>query len=61
MVHGLSPTPKKISKKTLTKHHARDRFEDLVEGEFFNRAFKKSLLIFHGCPTRKDAFPVITG
>lgn len=61
MIHGLSPTPKKISKKTSTKRHTRDRFEDLVEREFFNGAFKKSLLIFHGCPTGKDAFPVITG
>jgi hypothetical protein len=61
MVHGLSPTPKTISKKTLTKRYTRDRFEDLMEGEFFNGAFKKSLLIFHDSPARKDVFPVITG
>jgi len=61
MVHGSGSTPKKISKKTLTKRQPRDRFEDLMEGEFLNGAFKKSLLILHERPTRKDVFPVITG
>jgi hypothetical protein len=57
MVHGSGSTPKKISKKTLTKRPTRDRFEDLMEGEFFNGAFKKNLLILHERPTQKDVFP----
>jgi len=57
MVHGSGSTLKKISKKTLTKRPTRDRFEDFMEGEFFNGAFKKSLLILHERPTRKDVFP----
>ena len=61
MVHGSGSTPKKISKKTLTKRHTKDRFEDLMEREFFNGAFKKSLLILHERPTQKDVFPAITG
>jgi hypothetical protein len=61
MVHGSGSTLKKISKKTLTKRPARDRFEDLMGGEFYNGAFKKSLLILHEHPTQKDVFPVITG
>jgi len=61
MVHGSGSTPKKISKKTLNKRQPRDRFEGLMEREFFNGAFKRNLLILHECPTRKDAFPVITG
>jgi hypothetical protein len=61
MVHGFGSTLKKISKKTLIKPSPRDRFEDLMEGEFFNGAFKKNLVILHECPTRKGAFSVITG
>jgi len=61
MVHTSGSTFKKISKKSLIRSPTRDRFEDLVEGEFYNGAFKKNLLIFHECPTRKGAFPVITG
>jgi hypothetical protein len=61
MVHASGSATKKISEKTLTKRQPRDRFEDLMGGEFFNGAFKKNLLIFHECPTRKDAFAVITG
>ncbi len=61
MVHGYGSPPKKISKKALIKHSARGRFEDIMEGEFFNGAFKKNLLIFHERPALKDAFPVITG
>jgi hypothetical protein len=57
MVHGSGSTPKNISKKTLTKRPTRDRFEDLMEGEFFNGAFKKNLLILHERPTQKDVFP----
>jgi len=61
MVHGYGPPVKKISKKTLMKPPSRDRFGVLMEGEFFNGAFKKTLLILHEHPTRKDAFPIITG
>ncbi len=61
MVHGYGAPPKKISKKTLIKHSAKDRFRDIMEGEFFNGAFKKNLLILHEHPAQKDAFPVITG
>jgi hypothetical protein len=61
MVHTSGSTFKKISKKSLIRSPTRDRFEDLVEGEFYNGAFKKNLLIFHECPTRKGTFPVITG
>jgi hypothetical protein len=61
MAHASWSTLKKISKKSLIKPPTRDRFEDLVEGEFYNGAFKKNLLIFHECPTRKGAFSVITG
>ena len=62
MVHDSGSTLIKISKKTLSKHPSRDRFRDLMEGEFFNGALKESLLIFHEHPTqKKDVFPVITG
>ena len=61
MVHTSGSTLKKTSEKCLITPPTRDRFEDLVKGEFYNAAFKKNLLIFHECPTRKDAFPVITG
>ena len=61
MVHGSESTPKKISKETLIKRPPRDRFEDRMEKEFFNGAFKKNLLIFHECPPRKGVFSVITG
>lgn len=61
MVHGYGAPPKKISKKTLIKHSAKGRFEDSMEGEFFNGAFKKTLLILHEHPAQKDALPVITG
>jgi hypothetical protein len=61
MASDSGPLLKKISKKTFIKHPPRDRFEDLMEGEFFNGAFKKSLLIRHERPTQKDIFPVITG
>ena len=61
MVHESGSATKNISKKTLTKRQPRDRFEDLMEGEFFNGAFKKNLLILHERPTRENVFPVITG
>jgi hypothetical protein len=55
------PPLKRISKKTFIKYPPRDRFEDLMAGEFYNGAFKKNLLILHERPTQKDIFPVITG
>ena len=61
MVHGYGAPPKKILKKTLIKHCAKGCFEDFREGEFFNGAFKKNLLILHEHPAQKNAFPVITG
>jgi hypothetical protein len=61
MVHGSDSFSKKSLKRTLTKHHPGDRFEDLMKGEFFNGAFKKSLLLSHESPPRKQHFPLITG
>jgi hypothetical protein len=61
MVHDPGSTLKKISKKTFLKPSPRDRSEDLMEGEFYNGAFKRNLLIFHECPTRKSVLSVITG
>jgi len=61
MLHGSGLISKKTSKKTLTKHHPGDRFDDLMKAEFFNGAFKKNLLLSHECPTRKLLFPLITG
>jgi hypothetical protein len=61
MVYPSESTLKKISKKSLTKPPPRNRFEGFMEGEFYNGAFKKNLLIFHECPTRKGAFSAITG
>jgi hypothetical protein len=61
MLHGSGPITKKLSKKTLTKHHPGDRFEDLMRGEFFNCVFKKSLMLSREGPTRKQLFPSITG
>jgi hypothetical protein len=61
MLYGSGPNTKKTSKKTSTKHHPGDRFQDLMGGEFFNGAFRKSLLLSHESPTRKQLFPWITG
>ena len=61
MVHATRSTLKRISKKNLIKPPARIRFEDPVEWEFYNGAFKKNLLILHECPTRKGALTLITG
>jgi hypothetical protein len=58
---GSTPNTKKISKKASTKHHPGDRFQDLMGGDFFNGAFRKSLLLSHESPTRKQLFPWITG
>jgi len=61
MVHGSESISKKSLKRTLTRQHLGDRFEDLMKGEFFNGAFKKSLLLSHESPLRKQQFPLITG
>lgn len=61
MLQGSGPFTKKISKKTSTRHHPGDRFEDLTKGEFFNGAFRKSLMLSHESPTRRQLFPWITG
>jgi hypothetical protein len=52
---------KKSLKRTLMKYYPEDRFEDLMKGEFFNGAFKKSLLLSHESPPRKQQFPLIAG
>ena len=61
MLQSSGPITKRITKKTLAKHHLADRFEDLVKGEFFNGAFKKSFIFSHESPDRKLLFPSITG
>ncbi len=61
MVHGSDPITKKVSKKTVIKHHPEARLEDLMKGEFFNCVFKKSLLLSHEGPPKKQLFPSITG
>jgi hypothetical protein len=61
MVHGSDSVTRKSLKSTLTKHHPDDRFEDLLKREFFNGAFKKSLLVSHESPPRKQQFSLITG
>jgi serine protease Do len=60
MLYGSGLITKKISRKTLIKHHPADRFDNLMGGEFFNGAFKKNLLLSHEGPTRKQLFPLIT-
>jgi len=61
MLQGSGLITKKIIKKTLTRHHPGDRFEDLMKREFFNGAFRKSLMLSHEFPTRQPIFPWITG
>jgi hypothetical protein len=61
MVHGFNSVTKNGLKRTMTKHRPGNRFEDLMKGEFFNGAFKKSLLLSHESPLRKQPFPFITG
>jgi hypothetical protein len=61
MLQGSVPITKKITKKTLTRHHPGDRFEDLTKGEFFNGAFRKSLMLSHESPIRQPLFPWVTG
>ena len=61
MVHGSDSVSKKSLKSTLANHHSGDHFKDLMKGEFFNGAFKRSLLLSHESPPRKQQFPFITG
>ena len=61
MLQGSGPITKQMSKKILTRHHLGDRFEDLMKGEFFNGGFKKSFMLYHDSPNRKQLFPSITG
>jgi hypothetical protein len=61
MFHRSSAINKKILEKALIKHHSGNRFEDLTKGEFFNEAFKKSLLPSHKRPTTRQPLPLITG
>jgi hypothetical protein len=61
MVYGSGPITKKISKKTLTKHHPGVRLEDSMREEFFNSVLKKNLMPSHECLTRKQLAPSITG
>ncbi len=61
MLRGSGPITKQIARKTLTKHRLGDRFDDLTKEEFFNGAFKKSFMLCHESPNRKQLFPSITG
>ena len=61
MLHGSSPIIQQITKKTSIKHHLGNRFEDLMKRDFFNGAFKKSFMLCHESPNRKQLFPSITG
>jgi hypothetical protein len=54
MVYGSGPITKKIPKETVIKHHSEARFEVVPQGDFFNYAFKKSLLLCQECPVRKQ-------
>jgi hypothetical protein len=61
MLYASGLITKKISRKTLTRHHPGDRSNELVERDFFNGAFKKSPQLSHECLTRKQLFPLLTG
>lgn len=61
MLQSFGPMTKQIRKKSLTKYHLGGRFEDLVKEEFFNGAFKKSFMLCHESPNRKQLSPSITG
>jgi nicotinamidase-related amidase len=54
MVYSSVPITKKIPKKALIEHHPEARFEEIMRGEFFNLAPKKSLLLCQECPIRKQ-------
>jgi hypothetical protein len=61
MLYGSGLITKKISRKTLTRHQPGDRFKELMGGDFFNGAFKKSPQLCHESLTGKQLFPLITG
>ena len=61
MLQGSNPITKKITKKNSIKHHPGGRFQDLSGGEFFNGAFRKSLMLSHESPIRKQLLPWLTG
>jgi len=61
MLQASGSITKQTSKKTLSKHHLGDRSEDLMKGEFFNGAFKKSFMLCRESPNRKQLFLSITG
>ncbi len=61
MVHGFDSVSKKILRKVLNKRPSEDCFEERIRGEFFNGAFKKTLLIFHECPVGMEGSTLITG
>jgi len=60
MLQGSGPITKKIAKKSSTKHHPGDRFQDPSGGDFFNVAFRKSLMLSHESPIRKQLLPRLT-
>ncbi len=61
MPQGSGSITKNITKKTLTRHPPEDRFEGLMKAEFFNGAFRKSLMLSHESPVKEPLFPWITG
>ena len=61
MVHGSNSIPKKVLRKTPERPHPRDCFDNLMRAEFFNGAFRRSLLIVHECQARRNGPSVITG
>jgi hypothetical protein len=61
MLQGSGPITKRIAKKTSTKHRLGDRFHDLTKEEFFNGVFRKSFMLCHESPNRKQLFSSITG
>ncbi len=61
MFQGSGPITKKTTRKALTRHQPGDHFEHVVKGEFFNGAFRKSLMLSHESPTSQPLSPWITG
>jgi hypothetical protein len=61
MVYGPDPITKKNPKKTMIKHQPGSHIEDLMKGEFYNCALKRSLLLSHEWTTKKLLFRLITG
>ncbi len=57
MLQGSGPITKKITEKNSIKHHPGDRFQDVMGGEFFNRAFRKSLVLSQESQIRNNYSP----